>query len=147
MMRSITSKFLFFFLITLILVLSGCSKNLVRHGFNRERTLQQNAPSQAAIVGKELTGEASFYGPGFHGKKTANGETYDQNDLTCAHKTYPFNTLLKVTNLKNGKSVEVRVNDRGPYKKGRILDLSVAAAKKIDMTAEGVAQVNVEVIK
>jgi rare lipoprotein A len=93
------------------------------------------------------TGTASWYGPNFHGKTTANGETYDQNALTAAHRTLPFNTVVKVTNLDNGKSVRVRINDRGPYVGNRVIDLSFAAAKEIDMIISGLARVKVELVK
>ena len=96
--------------------------------------------------GQVLYGEASYYGPGFHGNLTANGETYDQNGLTCAHKTLPFGTMLKVTFLDTRKSVIVRVNDRGPYKKGRIIDLSVEAARRVGMVASGTGTVSAEII-
>ncbi len=86
-------------------------------------------------------GEASWYGPGFHGKTTANGETYNQNDLTAAHRTLPFNTVVRVINMDNGKAVTVRINDRGPYARGRIIDLSKEAARRIDMIDSGVAPV------
>ena len=92
------------------------------------------------------TGKASFYGPGFHGRRCANGEIFDMYKLTCAHKTLPFGTRLNVTNQKNGKSTIVRVTDRGPYVKGRIIDLSKAAAMELDMVSSGVASVTVEVI-
>jgi len=92
-------------------------------------------------------GKASFYGPGFNGRKCANGQVFDMNKLTCAHKTLPFGTMLKVTNLKNGKSTIVEVTDRGPYVRGRIIDLSKAAAEKIDMIKAGVANVEIEVMK
>lgn len=91
-------------------------------------------------------GIASWYGPTFHGKSTANGETYDQNELTAAHKTLPFNTVVKVTNLENGKSVTVRINDRGPYAGDRIIDLSRAAAEQIDMIGPGTAEVRLELV-
>ena len=132
----------------LLIVCVSCGYNQFqakRQGFNRDAKLTYK--SEKKQIGKTYTGEASYYGPGFHGKKTANGETYDQNAMTCAHKTLPFNTKLKVTNLSNNKSAIVRVNDRGPFKKGRIVDLSVAAAKKIDLIKQGVAKVKVEVIK
>lgn len=89
------------------------------------------------------SGQASFYGAGdgFNGKKTANGETFNKNKLTAAHKTIPFGTIVKVTNLSNGQTVKVRINDRGPFVKGRIIDLSEKAAKKIDMRTKGVAEV------
>ncbi len=88
-------------------------------------------------------GEASWYGPGFQGRKTANGERFDTYEMTAAHKTLPFNTLIKVTNLHNDISVVVRINDRGPYIRGRIIDLSKAAKEEIQMG--GLAQVRLEV--
>jgi rare lipoprotein A len=92
----------------------------------------------------EQVGEASFYGPGFHGKKTATGERFDQNDLTAAHPTLPLGTKATVTNLETGDSVEVKINDRGPYAKGRDIDLSKGAAKELGMTKDGVAPVKIE---
>lgn len=92
-------------------------------------------------------GFASYYGGEFQGKKTASGERFNKWDFTCAHKTLPFGTRLRVTNLKNHKSVIVRVNDRGPWVKGRIIDLSYAAAKKIGLLKYGVVKVKIEVIK
>jgi rare lipoprotein A len=91
--------------------------------------------------------KASWYGPGFHGRKTANGEVYDQMSFTAAHKSLKFGTLLKITNLKNSKSVVVRINDRGPYIHGRDLDLSKAAALELGMVRKGVAKIKVEEIK
>lgn len=90
------------------------------------------------------TGQASWYGPGFHGKSTANGEDFDQHDLTAAHRTLPLPSMVRVTNLDNGKTAIVRVNDRGPFAHGRILDLSKAAAQKLDMLRSGTAKVKVE---
>jgi len=89
-------------------------------------------------------GMASWYGPGFHGRKTANGERFNTNDLTAAHKSLPFNTLLRVTNLENGRYTIVRVNDRGPYARGRIIDLSYAAKTEIGMG--GLAKVKIEIV-
>ena len=91
-------------------------------------------------------GVASWYGDPWHGKETANMEIYDMNEMTAAHRFLPFNTLLKVTNLQNGRSVIVRVNDRGPFLKGRILDLSYEAAKELDMIEGGTAYVMLEVL-
>jgi len=88
---------------------------------------------------------ASWYGPEFHGRPTASGETFDMHAMTCAHKEYPFGTRLRVTNTVNGKSVECIVNDRGPFVKGRDIDLSLAAARKIDLIGSGTAPVVVEV--
>lgn len=92
-------------------------------------------------------GQASWYGPGFSGKSTASGDVFDETKLTAAHKTIPLGTKAKVTNLQNGKSVEVEINDRGPYTEGRIIDLSQAAAKSIGIIDRGVAKVRVEVLE
>ncbi|MEX0779637.1 MAG: septal ring lytic transglycosylase RlpA family protein [Balneolales bacterium] len=101
----------------------------------------------AATRGMTLEqGEASWYGPGFHGKLTANGETYNQNELTAAHRTLPFDTRVRVINRDNGKSVTVRINDRGPYAKGRIIDLSRKAAEEINMIDSGVASVRINLV-
>lgn len=89
-------------------------------------------------------GKASYYGNGVHGRRTSDGSRYHKDSLTCAHRTLPFGTLLKVTNKKNGREVVVRVTDRGPFVRGRVVDLSMAAAKELDMVSAGVAQVKVE---
>jgi rare lipoprotein A len=89
------------------------------------------------------TGMASFYSESYNGKKTANGETFHSSDLTAAHKKLPFGTKVKVTNLSNGKTVKVRINDRGPFVAGRIIDLTRKAAKKIDMINAGVVNVKI----
>lgn len=93
------------------------------------------------------TMKASWYGPGFHGRKTANGEKFDQMSYTAAHKSLRFGTLLKVTNPKNGKSIVVRINDRGPYVEGRDLDLSKAAAHELGLMRRGIARLKVEELK
>ena len=90
------------------------------------------------------TGKASYYAKKFTGRRTASGERLHHDSLTCAHRTYPFGTLLKVTNPANGKHVIVRVTDRGPYVKGRIIDLSVRAARELGIIAQGIAPVIVE---
>jgi rare lipoprotein A len=99
-------------------------------------------------AGKELKyveqGEASWYGPGFHGKKTASGQTYYENELTAAHRKLPLGSEATVTNLENGKQVQVEINDRGPYDEGRKIDLSKAAAEKLDMLDDGKARVRIE---
>jgi rare lipoprotein A (peptidoglycan hydrolase) len=92
----------------------------------------------------EQKGEASWYGPGFHGRQTASGETFDQNDLTAAHPTLPLGTKAEVTDVETGKSVEVTINDRGPYIKDRVIDLSKAAAKELGMTEDGTTTVKIE---
>lgn len=94
-----------------------------------------------------MTGKASWYGPGFNRKRTASGERFRKGALTAAHKTLPFGTIVKVTNLRNGKSVKVRINDRGPFVEGRIIDLSKGAAKKLDMVKAGVVPVRLNIVK
>ena len=101
----------------------------------------------AAPVRYQVSGEASWYGPGFHGNYTANGEVYNQNALTAAHKTLPFGTRVRVTNLYNGRSVVVRINDRGPFIPGRIIDLSQGAAQVIGVTSSGVAPVQMDILQ
>lgn len=91
-------------------------------------------------------GNASWYGPGFSGKKTANGDTFNQAELTAAHKTFPLGSKAKVTNLKNGKTVEVEITDRGPFVAGRIIDLSRAAAEQLGIIGPGRAYVQVELL-
>ena len=94
-------------------------------------------------------GVSSFYGldDGFDGNLTANGEVYDKDGVSAAHKTLPLNSIVRVTNIENGKSVRLRINDRGPYIKGRILDCSYGAAKKLDFVEQGTTEVKIEVIK
>lgn len=97
-------------------------------------------------VGDSFSGIASWYGDDFHGKQTSNGEYYNMYDMTAAHKTLPMNTMLKVTNLRNNRSAIVRVNDRGPFVKTRIIDLSYAAANRLGVVAKGTAPVRLEVV-
>ena len=94
----------------------------------------------------DQTGIASWYGPDFHGRLTANGEVFDQNAVTAAHKTLPLPSLVRVTNLENGRSLVVRVNDRGPYVNGRIIDLSRRAAQLLGMEGRGIAKVRVQIL-
>ncbi|MBK8817287.1 MAG: septal ring lytic transglycosylase RlpA family protein [Methylococcaceae bacterium] len=124
-----------------VLSISGCSSDK-SHG-ESEITQQQKSNTTSKSTHKEV-GEASWYGPGFQGKETANGETFDQKELTAAHPSLPMGTKAKVTNLENGKKVDVRINDRGPYAEGRVIDLSSAAAKKLDMKEDGSTQVKIE---
>ena len=134
----------------LSLSMVGCAsanaKIASRKGFVRFSE-KHYASKEKAEVGTKLTGEASYYGPGFHGKQTASGEIFNQNDYTCAHKSLPFGTKLKVVRDDTGASVVVRVNDRGPYVDGRILDLSVAAGKDIGLDKVGHAKVTATVIE
>ena len=95
----------------------------------------------------ELKGVSSWYGPNFHGKLTANGEVYDMYGVTAAHKTLTLGTVIRVTNLDNGKSLILRINDRGPYVDGRILDCSFGAAKKLGFHEQGTANVEIKIIE
>jgi rare lipoprotein A len=99
-----------------------------------------------AHVGDEFRGIASWYGPNFHAKRTSNGEIYDMYAMTAAHKTLPMNTMLEVHNLENDKKTIVRVNDRGPFVSGRIIDLSNSAAHAIDMVKKGTAKVEIRIL-
>ena len=103
--------------------------------------VEESAQAQRASVVYVQKGQASWYGPGFHGRKTASGERFNQHALTAAHRKLPLGTRATVVNLANGKSVEVEINDRGPYARGRILDLSKAAAERLGMKHSGTAPV------
>ena len=122
------------------MLLSGCS---TLPPINRSGDVALYDPVPRSIE----TGKASYYGGRWIGRLTANGERYHADDLTAAHKHLPFNTMVRVTNLRNEKSVIVRINNRGPYAKGRILDLSVVAAKKLEMMGDGIIPVRAEVLK
>jgi rare lipoprotein A len=125
---------LIFILVAVTLGAGTCAK---------KRRPAVSAPSRSF----SQVGVASWYGREFQGRKTASGERFNMYDLTAAHPSLPFGSRVKVTNLENGKSVIVRINDRGPHVKGRIIDLSYAAAKKIGMVQSGTARVKVELIK
>jgi rare lipoprotein A len=105
------------------------------------------ASSFAGDVGFKQKGVASYYADRFQGRKTASGARYEKTALTAAHKTLPLGTKVRVTNLKSGESVEVQINDRGPHIKGRVVDLSKAAARELGMTGLGLVKVQVEVIE
>ncbi len=124
------------------------STNATRRAQLRKDYLRQQQVREGRVLRGETMfyGKASFYGPQFHGKKTASGEVFNMYDLTAAHKTLPFGTRCRVTNLKNGKTVIVRINDRGPFVPGRIMDLSYGAAKALDAVADGIIEVKVEVL-
>ena len=112
---------------------------LLSFGFNFPSFSQKNSRPQ--------TGTASWYGSKYHGKPTSSGERYNKNNMTAAHNTLPFGTKVKVTNLSNKKSVIVRINDRGPFSGKRIIDVSEAAARKLDFMAEGLGKVAIEIIE
>ncbi|WP_345991170.1 septal ring lytic transglycosylase RlpA family protein [Sulfurimonas sp. HSL-1716] len=153
--------------IAVLSVFTGCSTRGVRY-YGGSSTYNNYSPSSSkryakatmrpyvvrgiryyptvVSVGDKLFGRASWYGPDFHGKLTSNGETYNMYDMTAAHKTLPMNTIVRVTSKATGKSAIVRINDRGPFVNNRIIDLSKAAAAKIDMIGTGTALVTLEVL-
>lgn len=102
--------------------------------------------AQSSLAADLGSGIASYYGNGFAGKRTASGETFNPSDLTAAHRSAPFGSRIRVTNLANGKDVVVRVNDRGPWTGGRVIDVSHAAAKKLDMIARGTVRVKLTLL-
>ena len=107
---------------------------------------EKKAPESARSASFVQVGMASWYGPGFAGKPTASGERFDPDAMTCAHPKLPFGTMLEVTNTENGKRVVVRVNDRGPFAKKRIVDVSREAAKRLGFLEKGVAKVRLEIV-
>lgn len=107
---------------------------------------QASQAKERPAPGETIEGPASWYGGQFHGRRTANGERFDMNELTAAHKTLPFGTKLRVTNARNGRSVIVRINDRGPFVGNRVIDLSRGAAAAIGMIRTGVAPVRIELL-
>jgi rare lipoprotein A (peptidoglycan hydrolase) len=138
---------LFFFMASLIMVFS-------LFGFNQQRSYATSYEDDSVIQETMLDnpdsiiqGKASFYGSEFNGRKTANGEIYDETALTAAHRTLPFGTVLRVTNLRNGLSVIVRINDRGPFHPDRVIDLSKNAAEEIDLITYGVTDIEAEILE
>jgi len=109
-------------------------------------SLFADTPPKPVTPVNELQGMASWYGGKFHGRLTSSGEIFDTNDMTAAHKTLPFGTIVKVTNEDNGKTALVKINDRGPFIEGRIIDLSMAAAERLDMIGQGVARVSLDIV-
>ena len=127
-----------FYPLTILLILSmgvGCSYHP-----------SGESPTGEFRVGQSWTGKASYYGKKYHGRTTANGEIFNMHAMTAAHRTLPFGTVVKVTNLSNGMTCEVRINDRGPFIRGRIIDLSLWAARRIDMVEQGVVDVRIEIV-
>ncbi len=151
-------KFLIF--LWIILYITGCSSRYETYSSyvlpspNKKGTQKPYVvngkiyyPLQRVPIGYTQRGIASWYGPNFNGQKTSDGEIYNMYALTAAHKTLPMNTIVKVTNLRNNKSVVVRINDRGPFVANRIIDLSYAAGKKIGLDVTGIAPVKLQVLK
>ena len=140
----------------LIVLISGCSSS-PRYGSEiktsrvglsaSKKTASKTKRKRTVNHRKIIKGVSSYYAEDFHGKLTANGEVYDMYGLTAAHKTLPLNTICRVTNLANNKSLILRINDRGPYVKGRILDCSYGAAKKLDFVQQGTTRVKIEIIE
>ena len=111
----------------------------------REKTTSTKAKTSNS--GSSQSGIASYYGKGLHGSRTASGERHNRNEMVAAHKSLPFGTKVKVTNLSNGKEVVVKINDRGPFVKGRVIDLSYGAFSKIENPGKGITKVKLDVLK
>jgi peptidoglycan lytic transglycosylase len=131
-----------FNLVLVSLIVTACGKKKVKIARGRPAP----KPTVPAVIGSTETGMASWYGHPYHGRQAADGEIYDMEKLVAAHRTLQINTWVRVTNLSNSKTVDVRIIDRGPFVGGRIIDLSHAAAQKVDLIGPGVAQVRVEII-
>lgn len=127
--------------VVLVVVTSAC------HRAVRYQRVEDFKPLPQVEEGWSEGGIASWYGHPFHGRATANGERYDMNKLSCAHKTLPLGTILRVENRVNGRHLHLRVNDRGPYVRGRVIDCSKAAAAELGFLDEGLAPVRIEVVK
>lgn len=136
----------FICLLIAVVLISGCVPQPVYRSISDAGMDTNNKAQKREKIAESFSGTASYYADKFHGKKTANGEIFNMNDLTAAHKTLPFGTVVIVTNLKNNKSVKLRINDRGPFVKDRIIDVSLAAAKELDMLGSGTADVRIDVL-
>ena len=130
-----------YFIIISIIVISAFTGCSVSPRYN-----SNSLPSGVKVLEEEY-GVASYYADKFHGRKTASGEVFDMNKISAAHKEMPLGTVVRVTNLKNGRWVVLKINDRGPFVKGRIIDLSYGAAKQLDFVREGTTDVRIEVLK
>ena len=159
-----SSRSLFAVLAVLLLGLAACSSRSTPTSVTVDQPVQSEQSIGNYKVGKpyqiggvwyypkvdmtyDKTGIASWYGPGFHGRRTANGEVFDQNALTAAHPTLPMPTMVRVTNLENGRALVVRINDRGPFKHGRIIDLSRRSAQLLGFERKGTAKVRVQILE
>ncbi len=139
---------LLIFILSLLIVSCASAPRFTKERY-AEPKVNSSKPVSNSPNGKATSykGIASYYGNDFHGKKTANGEMFDMHGLTAAHRSFPFGTKVRVTNTDNGKSCIVRVNDRGPFKLERIMDLSMGAAEMLDMMKSGTANVALEVLE
>ncbi len=131
-------------ILVLVATTSACAK---RARVQLPDPIANPGVAMASTEGAAVDGRASYYGDPYHGRATANGETFDKNKMTAAHRTLPFHTWVRVENQLNGKDVDVRINDRGPFVGGRIIDLSEGAARQIDMIRSGVVPVRLAIIK
>src|SRR6266849_5663243 len=130
------------FLICAVVFISACGHKKVQ-----VRTPQAQ-PQPSSVSSRDLEGMASYYAEPYHGRRTASGEIFDTyQGLTAAHRTLPFNTMVRVTNKANGREVDVKINDRGPFVDGRIIDLSLRAARQVDLVRPGVAPVKLKILK
>ena len=148
----------FFLMLSVLLLISGCSQKRTYLPTGHTSAARHKATMRTyhvrgktyrptyVSVNDTMRGVSSWYGPNFHGKQTSNGEWYDMYGMTAAHKTWPMDTMVRVDNLKNGKSVVVRINDRGPFVSGRIIDCSYAAGKAIGLDKSGIAPVKLTVL-
>jgi len=132
-------------LLSLIILLGGCS---VSPRFRSQPASVENIPlpDGVKVLSTEI-GIASYYGEKYHGRRTASGEIFDMYKLSAAHKEHPLGTIARITNLNNGKWIVLKINDRGPFIKGRIIDLSYGAAEKLGFVREGLTEVKIEVLK
>jgi rare lipoprotein A len=127
------------FCLVTFLTIEGCAGSAPRF-------TSKNSGSPSATSSHQLQGIASYYADEFNGRTTSNGEVFDMHKLTAAHRTLPFGTVVRVTNTQNGRSVVVRINDRGPFKDDRVIDLSLEGARQIGMIANGTAPVTLEIV-
>ena len=134
-----------YLIIVFLLFIIGCSSS-TRFSKDDSESKEKYDNKNSAVL-ETIEGVASYYSEEFHGRKTANGETYDMYGLTAAHKSFPFNTKVRITNLSNGKSVVLRINDRMPDYNMRAIDVSFQAAKELGMIITGIANVKIEVLK
>jgi len=132
--------------LVLFLFTTSCTVS-PRYGASNQVNNKKNIKNNRIKSNGVLRGVSSWYGPNFHGKLTANGEVYDMYGVTAAHKTLTLNTVVRVTNLDNDKSIILRINDRGPYVKGRVIDLSYKAAQKLGFVNQGTTKVRIEVLR
>jgi len=159
-MKRLTVILTLMMMLTLSLLTTGCSqkrKGVIKPTKYTSAARHKSTMRSYKVLGKryhptfveegqEMRGISSWYGPNFHGKYTSNGEVYNMHARTAAHKTWPMDTMVKVKNLQNGKSTIVRINDRGPFVRGRIIDCSYIAGKEIGLDRMGIAKVNIQVV-